>query len=496
MKKDSIFPHWSIGLVALFFSTALFAPSAFSLPKEPKAANSTQAEFSLQLKTKGAKALEHDNVAPAREKLPEGAGADWWSQVQRSLREAEYHITWQEHTVLPGSQPAWQAPNRAHNLRTYFTDQGIRVVPREAAVAPAWTWGLTLTGYGDERAMRSVGSATVKTEGNRLEYLRQDLSEWYRNDAKGLEQGFVLQAPASGSPGRQIVVRMEIAGDLQGALSSSSGAVEFTTGGGVRVLEFGKLHAVDATGRELPTRFEMSDTRLDILVLADGASYPIVVDPLLTSPSWTAESYQASACFGFSVATAGDVNGDGYSDVIVGAYGFDNGETNEGRAFLYYGNGGPGLALIPQQLTADQKAPVAPLGRSKDSDAFTLVMLGRTPYGRAKVKLECEVKRYGIDFDGLGTKTSAEWMDTGTEGVEILKLVTGLSNDTLYHWRVRLLYNPATSPFQQKSRWFTFPVNGWQEADLRTGTYTDVKGQGTFYIIPSKIGGGAVIYLE
>ncbi|MEZ4691438.1 MAG: integrin alpha, partial [Ignavibacteria bacterium] len=38
--------------------------------------------------------------------------------------------------------------------------------------------------------------------------------------------------------------------------------------------------------------------------------------------------------FGYSVSTAGDVNGDGYSDVIIGAPGYS---TNTGRAYIYFG---------------------------------------------------------------------------------------------------------------------------------------------------------------
>jgi hypothetical protein len=41
--------------------------------------------------------------------------------------------------------------------------------------------------------------------------------------------------------------------------------------------------------------------------------------------------------FGFSVSTAGDVNKDGYSDVIVGAYTNNAGGAYAGRAYIYFG---------------------------------------------------------------------------------------------------------------------------------------------------------------
>ena len=37
------------------------------------------------------------------------------------------------------------------------------------------------------------------------------------------------------------------------------------------------------------------------------------------------------------MAGAGDVNGDGYDDVIVGAQGYEAGELNEGAAFVLLG---------------------------------------------------------------------------------------------------------------------------------------------------------------
>ncbi|MFZ1321329.1 MAG: FG-GAP-like repeat-containing protein [Ignavibacteria bacterium] len=42
----------------------------------------------------------------------------------------------------------------------------------------------------------------------------------------------------------------------------------------------------------------------------------------------------AGSFFGYSVSSAGDVNGDGYSDVIVGAYGYS---SSTGRSYIFYG---------------------------------------------------------------------------------------------------------------------------------------------------------------
>ena len=51
------------------------------------------------------------------------------------------------------------------------------------------------------------------------------------------------------------------------------------------------------------------------------------------------ESDQADALLGWSVSTAGDVNGDGFADIIVGAptY-YDIGEPSEGAAFVFLGS--------------------------------------------------------------------------------------------------------------------------------------------------------------
>ncbi|HSK11769.1 MAG TPA: integrin alpha, partial [Phnomibacter sp.] len=60
---------------------------------------------------------------------------------------------------------------------------------------------------------------------------------------------------------------------------------------------------------------------------------------ITTDPTIISDANQAYAFFGFSVSSAGDINGDGYSDIIIGSYGSDNGANpDQGKAFIYYGS--------------------------------------------------------------------------------------------------------------------------------------------------------------
>ncbi|MBK7949142.1 MAG: FG-GAP repeat protein [Deltaproteobacteria bacterium] len=97
---------------------------------------------------------------------------------------------------------------------------------------------------------------------------------------------------------------------------------------------------------------------------AEGAAFVYlgnaagIADGKPTTASARIESDQASGLLGWSVSGAGDVNADGYDDVIVGARNYSAGEPSEGAAFVYLG-GSPGIvggnpAAAASQLESNQ----------------------------------------------------------------------------------------------------------------------------------------------
>ena len=377
---------------------------------------------------------------------PRGASTGWWSAVQEDIRRSEYHVTWQDQTYLPDLPAAYHAPNRAHNLRTYFTPEGPVVIPRawpEGVETPPWRWGLHLIAWGREAALDSTQAITLHSDANRIEYRRpsagsgQGLIEWYVNDERGLEQGFTLHSPPVPSSPGPLVLELALTGDLTPHMSDDGTAIEFTTPGGVRVLRYGALHATDATGRVLPAQMSLTQhatgsmfhvscftfhssrfrpPAIRLTVDDSTARYPITVDPLATTPNWMAESDQDRAYFGHWVGTAGDVDGDGYSDVIVGAPSYDNGQTDEGVAFIYHGSP-TGLSTTPD-WTAEGDQDHAQLGRrvstagDVNGDGYADAIIGCGRYDNGE-----EDEGVALVYHGSATGLSAtpDWRAEGDQ---------------------------------------------------------------------------------
>lgn len=104
---------------------------------------------------------------------------------------------------------------------------------------------------------------------------------------------------------------------------------------------------------------------------------------LQAAPAWQALGSRAEAWFGYALDSAGDVDGNGCTDLIIGAPGYNLGLANSGAAFLFY-NGLSGLApyagwmIVGSQEGARFGTAVAGVGDA-DLDGFADVGVG-APY--------------------------------------------------------------------------------------------------------------------
>lgn len=183
---------------------------------------------------------------------------------------------------------------------------------------------------------------------------------------------------------------------LGGAAGLSAGPVWTSSGDDQRLAEFG--YSVAGAGDVDNDGYDdviVGAWDFDTLNSGAGKAYVYLGGPLgpSGSPVWTSSGDdQGSAGYGRSVASAGDVNDDGYADVIVGAYDFNATNNQAGKAYVYLGGpGGPSASPVwtssgDDQQTAHYGISVASAG-DVNNDGYSDLIVGASDFNELEVDI-------------------------------------------------------------------------------------------------------------
>ncbi|WP_397580560.1 beta strand repeat-containing protein [Sphingorhabdus sp.] len=193
-----------------------------------------------------------------------------------------------------------------------------------------------------------------------------------------------LSAIASGTGG--FVINGALADDRLGRSVGSAGDVN---GDGLDDLIIGALYA-DPNGNQ--------DAGASYVVFGKANGTPVNLSAIGTG-GFVINGASASDRSGFSVSSAGDLNNDGFDDLIIGApYADPNGRNNSGASYVVFGGNFTGAAPTGLNLAAaDDTGP-------SNSDNVTSQSSGLTITGQAEANARVQL------FDGttsLGTTTAS-----------------------------------------------------------------------------------------
>lgn len=203
-----------------------------------------------------------------------------------------------------------EAENPQQRLTADFTSTGVEVHTSNT------TWKLALRGYGRGGDVQPIDNdkAAPQARGNRVEYRRGPLTEWYVNGPLGLEQGFTLRERPSGADGTRglhagmepLILVLALSGDLTASVDQTGMGLTLTGDEGQPELRYGGLSASDASGKQLRAWMEIQGGQLLLKVDDAGARYPIVLDPFVQLAKLTPSDGVKLGFFGASVAISGN----------------------------------------------------------------------------------------------------------------------------------------------------------------------------------------------
>jgi hypothetical protein len=264
--------------------------------------------------------------------------SNWYADAVRSIQESEYEIKPAE------NQNTFASPNRQQNLKAFYTADKFILEPREK---DNWKLQLTLKGVysGRKKIYSPEKDAVAVTEKNKIQFNHNDeFTVEYINSKEGVRQNFIIQKQPTTQP-QTLNLKLQTnkgwfinkvhAKEIHFAKNSGS-AIE-------KKLTYNDLKVWDANHKELAAHFETKQNEIEIVADVKNAVYPITIDPISTTPVATLNGISTGDNFGISVASAGDVNGDGFSDVIIGAFGVS---SNKGAAYIFTGSNA-GLSVSP-----------------------------------------------------------------------------------------------------------------------------------------------------
>ena len=122
------------------------------------------------------------------------------------------------------------------------------------------SFGLQLVSQGCDERPSAAAKVAPQARGNRIEYPRDGVTEWYLNGPLGLEQGFTVTRDLGCR--RKLVFEMALDRSISAELQQQGTVLALNADG--RRYRYGELYSYDADGRELPSAMQLAGQRLRV----------------------------------------------------------------------------------------------------------------------------------------------------------------------------------------------------------------------------------------